>query len=496
MKRIAIIAVTVLSIGHIAFAQKARMTDAQIKLETQYLEGYSAQMSGDNEKAERIYLEVLDKDEKSDGTLYQLARLCSVSKRNEKALELIKKAIAIDAKNVWYKVLEADILQKYGKNKEAADIYAQLVKLEPNNYDYYMQWASLLGQAGDAKEAIKVFDALEKRTGVQEGIARQKHALYLVLGDNKKAAKELTRLIEANPYDTDFYILLASFYQRSGEPTKANEVYQRILSFEPNNALAALAMAQSKKSDNQDISYINSLIPIFQKKEIELDKKILELIPFVSKVAENGDKALAETLLNNIKILDATHPNEAKVSAIQADILYQTGQLSEAAVLYKKTLSLNKKIYAVWEQLMYIQRETKDFEGLLKTSEEAMDLFPNQGNAYFMNAVAQAASGKNEDAISNLQQAVLMSGKNQRLRIEAQHELANVYYRQQKYTDANTWNTKALMGGENIPQVLERQGDILFQLQKATEALEFWKKAKEKGSKSSTLEQKISQGKL
>jgi tetratricopeptide (TPR) repeat protein len=496
MKRLAIILISAIGISQTSVAQQVRTTDAQIKLETKYLDGYTAQLSGDNEKAERIYLELLDKDAKNDGVLYQLARIYTNSKRNEKALESIKTAIAIDGKNVWYRSLQADILQKYGKNKEAADIYGQLVKLEPNNYDYYMQWAYLLGLSGDAKEAIKVFDALEKRTGIQEGIARQKHAMYIVLGDSKKAAKELSRLIESDPYNPNYYILLASFYQRSGEADKANDVYQQLLNVEPNNAQATLALAQSKKADNQDVAYINSLENVFKKKEIELDKKIIELIPFVTKVAEKGDKTLAEALLKNIKILDETHPNEAKISAIQADILYYTGQLSEAATLYKKTLSLNKKVYAVWDQLMNIQRETKDFDGLLKTSEEAMDLFPNQGGGYFMNALALGTKGKNDDAITNLQQAILMAGKNQRLRIEAQHELANAFYRQQKYADANTWNSKALVGGENAPAILERQGDILFHLQKNNEAIEFWKKAKEKGGASVILDQKINEQKV
>ncbi len=496
MKRLAIILISALGVSSIGFAQKVRMSDAQVKLETKYLDAYTAQLSGDNEKAERIYIELLDKDAKNDGVLYQLARIYTNSKRNEKALESIKKAIAVDEKNVWYRSLEADILQKYGKNKEAAEIYGQLVKLEPNNYDYYMQWAYLLGLSGDAKEAIKVFDALEKRTGIQEGIARQKHAMYIVLGDNKKAAKELTRLIESDPYNANYYILLASFYQRNGESAKANETYQQLLTIEPNNAQATLALAQSKKADNQDVAYLNTLEPIFKKKDIELDKKIIELIPYVTKVAEKGDKTLAEALLKNIQILDETHPNEAKISAIKADVLYYTGQLNEAATLYKKTLTLNKKVYAVWDQLMNIQRETKDFDGLLKTSEEAMDLFPNQGGSFFMNALALSTKGKYDDAIVNLQQAVLMAGKNQRLRIEAQHELANVYYRQQKYNDANVWNTKALVGGENAPAILERQGDILFRLQKNNEALEFWKKAKEKGGTSVTLQQKIAEQKM
>ena len=480
-----------MAINAVCFAQKSRMSEADIKLETKYLEGYAAQMSGDSEKAEGIYKAILDVDSKNDATMYQLARLYCLSKRNDKALDLIKTAIALNAQNPWYKVLLADIYQKYGKNREAADIYGQLVKLTPDNYDNYMQWAYLLGLAGDAKEAIKAFDALEKRTGVQESIARQKHSLYLVLDDSKKAAKELQKLIDSDPSDVSHYQLLAEYYQRIGDTEKAKEVFQKILVIAPNDVQATLALAQSKKVDNQDVAYINSLVPIFQNKTLALDKKIMELIPYVNKVAEKRDKTLADALLGVIRTLDEAHPNEAKIYAIQADVLYQTGQLSEAAALYKKTLSLNKKVYAVWEQLMYIQLETKDFDGLLKTSDEAMDLFPNQGNAFYMNGLALNTKAKYDDALNNLQQALLMAGKNQRLRIDTQHEIAKSYYLQKKYTEANTWNQKALIGGENASYILEKQGDIYYKLNDIDNALVFWKKAKDKGAMSTGIEKKI-----
>ena len=365
------------------------------------------------------------------------------------------------------------------------------MKLTPDNYDNYMQWAYLLGLAGDAKEAIKAFDALEKRTGVQESIARQKHSLYLVLDDSKKAAKELQKLIDSDPSDVSHYQLLAEYYQRIGDTEKAKEVFQKILVIAPNDVQATLALAQSKKVDNQDVAYINSLVPIFQNKTLALDKKIMELIPYVNKVAEKRDKTLADALLGVIRTLDEAHPNEAKIYAIQADVLYQTGQLSEAAALYKKTLSLNKKVYAVWEQLMYIQLETKDFDGLLKTSDEAMDLFPNQGNAFYMNGLALNTKAKYDDALNNLQQALLMAGKNQRLRIDTQHEIAKSYYLQKKYTEANTWNQKALIGGENASYILEKQGDIYYKLNDIDNALVFWKKAKDKGAMSTGIDKKI-----
>ena len=50
-------------------------------------------------------------------------------------------------------------------------------------------------------------------------------------------------------------------------------------------------------------------------------------------------------------------------------------------------------------------------------------------------------------------------------------------------------------GGDKSGTVVEHYGDILFKLGKKGEAVNYWKKAKELGTDSSTLEQKIAQEK-
>ena len=46
-------------------------------------------------------------------------------------------------------------------------------------------------------------------------------------------------------------------------------------------------------------------------------------------------------------------------------------------------------------------------------------------------------------------------------------------------------------GGEQFPDTLEHYGDVLFQLDEVDQAIDYWQRAQQKGSKSGKLEKKI-----
>ena len=65
------------------------------------------------------------------------------------------------------------------------------------------------------------------------------------------------------------------------------------------------------------------------------------------------------------------------------------------------------------------------------------------------------------------------------------------------YNNALVWIEKALAsGGTSSATIVEHYGDILYRLKRTNEALEQWQKAKELGSDSENIDQKIADKKL
>ena len=546
-------------------AQPGSTTEAEMDLAAIFIEGNKEKLLGNWDKAIDKFEEVLDTDRNNAAAAYELARVYEAKKDLENAEKFAKKSVDWDGSNEWFRMYLAEVFQKNNKDEMAAGQYEELVKLFPYNEEFYQKWAYYLVRSSKPEAAINVYNELEKKVGILEEVTRHKHTLYMGMGDMKMAAAELERLIEKFPNNTSYWHLLGTFYEQVDEKAKAKDVYKKILEKNPDDARAQIALAEESKG-NDDVRFLNSLKPVFEDPKTDIDTKIKEIFPYVSELASSGNKNLSNTLLALTSVLETVHSDDAKSHSVLADVLYYSGQTDRALEQYKKTLELDDTKWPVWEQLLYIYSEKKDYKNLIKNSEKALDIFPNQATAYYLNGAGYNGQGEYKDALNSLQQALIMSSRNARLRYDVLIEtgksyfhlkqfaksdnafeealkingkdpiilknysyhlaarsehldkakdlatqlnkvapnhpvsldaMAFVLYKMKDYPNAKLWLDKALQsGGQDDPVVLEHYGDVQFQLGNATEALQYWQRALEKGGDSEFLERKVKEGKM
>jgi tetratricopeptide (TPR) repeat protein len=399
--------------GGSAIAQQT--TEAAANLEKIFVDACRERMIGNYDKAVPLLQDLLRKDNSNHAAMYELARVYDARKEYEPALKQMSAAVSLDPSNIWYQKFLADLHQKTGNFLAAASIYESLVRQSPNQPEYYFKWAFFLVKSEQVEQAIKVYDELEKRTGVNEEAVRHKHTLYIGMGNPRKAAEELQRLINAFPRRLEYRHLLAGFYEQIGEKSQAKEVYKQILSIAPSDSKAQLALAGQGGSGNDEISWLSSLKPVFENPAAPIDPKMGKIIPLIQKVANSGDTTLANATLELTAILERVHPGQAKPLAASGDLYYYSGRKKEAESAYRRALDNDKAVFAVWEQLMSIQLESGHFSELAKTAEDALDYFPNRAINYYFIGIAALEQGNTEDAESALDQARLMVGNDSRL---------------------------------------------------------------------------------
>ena len=402
-------------------AQAIRISEAEAHLQEKYMAAVVQQQSGKSENAAKLYAEVLNKNPKCDGCAFQLSKLYSTMGDNQRAIDYAKTAAALDAKNKWYQIQLAEALEKIGKDKEAAEVYRTLIEKNAYAMDFSEEMSYRLAHAyvriNEPVKALKVLDDLEKKSGMDEDLTDKKRLTYEVMGKPKEAAMELKKLADAFPQIVEYQHTAAEYYLKLGDKATANALYERILKRDPNDSKARMALVAkevpsvSKGSANNAVAYLNSLQGLFQKSEIKIDEKIKTILPYVNEIADGKDKALAAAGLQLAEILEKAHPTDAKSYALLGDMLYHNGRSADALAKYTKCLELNKTIYAVWEQKMYTEDELGLYDELLKTSDAASDLFPNQAAAFYFNGIANERKGKYNAAIVSLEQAILMSAK-------------------------------------------------------------------------------------
>ncbi len=428
----------------LSLSAQTRPSEEQVETEKIFIDASREKVLGNYENAAYLFKEVLKRDKNNHAAAYELARLYDVLDNVDKAMASIKMAINGDPQNPWYQMFLADILDRKGKYKDGAKIFEKLVSEAPYNEYYYIKWAFLLMKAKKPEKSIEVYSMLEERIGISEEISRKKQALYLGIGQPDKAIETYQMLIKSDPHNIEYYHLLASLYRQLEDQDNAAKTYERILEIDPNDAKASIALADRQKVEGDDVSYLNSLQPVFSKPDVDIDLKIKEILPYIRQVVDTPNEPVMNATLQLATILEEQHPKEAKAYSVSGDLLYYSGRKRQALKKYLKARSLNNTIYSIYDQIMYINLETNSYDTLLTISNEAIDLFPNQAGAYYFNGVALDFQQKNQAAISSYQQALLMARKNPRLQFDLYARLGGVYHRMGKHTLSDTNMDKAL----------------------------------------------------
>ena len=398
----------------------------ELNLQRLYIEASQARILGANDKAAEIYKQILEQDKQNHAAAYEYSRVLYSLEQYRESLDQINLALRFEKTNVWYWLMKADVLEMLEDYAQAISTYDELIRLKPQEQYYYLHQVELLLRTNQPEQAVAVLNRLESENGIQADIIRKKVEILDVLRKPAEAVVELEKYLKYYPNNIEFLQLAALYSLDSGDAEGAASYYERILRIEPDNAAANLYAANKYKSSGDDIEYLRSILPLIQNSEINIDAKVTELIPYVQKYVAQPNEAYGDVLGDLIAELVANHPDEAKAHALYADFLYASGNLPAAVSEYEATLALDKGVFDVWEQLMYLKAEMYDMDGLIRTSEQALNVFPNQASIYYLRGLAYAYKKDEDSALDELQQALIMSGRNKELRFHVLHLLGQV----------------------------------------------------------------------
>lgn len=443
-------------------AQTPRYSELDVQRQQLFIEAKQQQVLGNLEEAESQYLSLLKEDPDNHAAAFELARIYDEQKSEDQALEYAQKAAQLDPNNPWYQEFLAEIWQSSGDYVKAAAVYENLVGQFPENEDYYDSWAYYLVRSNQPKEAIKVYDQLESLIGLIDEISLRKHRLYLGMGEQKKAEKELLALIKQYPDRIEYLHILADFYEQMREQNKREEVYHQILALDPTDLKAQGALSPQGKSADS-IAFLESLKPIFAQAEIPIDDKIEQLLPYIQEIANTNNTLLSAAALELSQVLETTHPSNPKGFSISGDLYFYTGQMKKAQDKYRQALDRDKTIFLVWEHYLYTFSDLQDYAGLIKASERAMNIFPNQATLYYMNGVGYSEENDYDAAIGSFEEALFMASGKPQLQVELYLRLGSAYHYAGEANSSNQAFEQALELAPNNALVLNNYSYFLAQ---------------------------------
>ncbi len=408
-----------------------------LEADAAYYEALRARIKGDDKEEERLLLQVIAQKPQASGAYYDLARLYFKENRSDKAAEYIKKAIALDGDNIWYKTQYAEVLVQNKQYEEAAKLFDEIAKKEKYNEDYLLKAFNLYQHVGKYDEALATINKyLEKDPDNEEAIDLKKK-LLLKRNDIDGVVKVIEGQIARNPHEGKYYAELAEVYDNNKLTGKAAEMYKKIEEQFGDDPTVQLTLSEYYKKNNNQQKYEEYVKKLVTNKSLDADVQLSILGPMI--IEGGNDSAMRRQGLDIISVLAAQHPDNARVSAFYGDVLAFNNEIQKATEAYKRSVMIDPSSYKVWESLLfaYTGRETAD--SLIKYSEKALRLFPNQAMFHYLNGVGYMNKKDYSKAIRSITRGIDMQPEDNKAQLAQMYTgLGDAYNYAKRYAASDS----------------------------------------------------------
>jgi len=529
-----------------------------------FFKGLRYKILGNPDEALKAFGDCIRMDGKEAAPMYESAMIYFNKGDYDQAQFFIESACQIEPDNKWYQQLLATTFLENRQHTKAITSFKKLLEIEPKNEDWHFELASAYLLNNQARNAIKVYDDLEKYIGPYDMLFQQKKRIYNEIGDKAAAIKEVEKWVDAEPQNLDALNELAELYLLSGKQTKAIQAIEKSLALKADNASAFIMLSDLYRNKNELDKSFDYTKKAFGSQELGVDAKMRLLLTYYDWT--DSDTMLLSKAYSLIDILLETHPNNAKPFTIAGDYYYRDDNLTAAKTNFLRAAELDPSRFPIWQQLMIISFDLKEYDEVITLSESVQELFPSQPTSYYFAGLAYMQEKKYSSATDQFHTGKLMVIDNPNLLAQFYASLGDAYHAQEEipvsddaydksldimpdntyvlnnysyylslrkkklekasdmmkrcvklspgqasyedtyawvlyqlkdYNTALIWIEKALAsGGISSATIVEHYGDILYRLKRTNEALEQWQKAKELGSDSENLDQKIADKKL
>ncbi|RZL50528.1 MAG: tetratricopeptide repeat protein [Pedobacter sp.] len=405
-----------------------------------FFAGLKEKLAENYANANTNFVKVVAIDPKNDAAYFEIANL---NYRQNKLLDAeiaIKKALAINPKNVWYLRMQAEIYKRTGNMDALVEVFNQMITIAPETENFYFDRANALFIAGKVDEAKAAYDLVEKKFGSSKELTLAKQR-FTLQGTAVPNDESINKLIAENPADVKSYLYLSGVLLEKNKKEEALVLLKKAKELEPNNFEVDLAMADIYQSQKKNELAIGPLKAAFSQSAMPIANKIKIV---ASMLPRFNNQLVVKDATDLIQIALKTHPNEPKLLLLSGDVLYQQGDYNGAKAQYQSVLKIEEQNYPAWEKILGIQTLMGQYTEAIKTGEEALSIYPNQAILYYYRAFALHRNGQNAEAGVEIKSALQLDGDDNNLKAMIFALQAEVLIDQEKLKEADVAFDKAI----------------------------------------------------
>lgn len=382
-----------------------------------------------------------------------------LNKFNEAVAEVQKLVDAFPGE-VNYLLMEGELYRANRMKDKATGVYKKVLEIEPDNSYALLALADLGYQNGNeqqSNESIKkIFENPKADIDTKIKILYPYIQYWDAQKDKKETAFELAEtLTTTHPAEAKAFAIKADLYYLDNQNEKALESYLKALELNKDVYQVwqqVLSIYSSKRDWTNLQKTAEEAVTLFP------NNALVYLFKGTAEQQNNENEKALKSFIRGEKMSFDKDKLRAQFLANIGDVYHALGKNEESDSAYGQSLKLDPdNAYVLNNYSYYLSLRKTNLEHAKQMSAYSNKLDP--GNSSFLDTYAWILFQLNE------------------------------------FSEAKDWQEKAMKAdGEKSGTILEHYGDILYRLGNKEDALKYWKRAKELGTDSGTIDRKINEG--
>ncbi len=362
-----------------------------------FYEAVNAKVQGKYDEAMDLFRYCHALDSTNANVLVELGTFYNVLQEKDKALLYLQKAVSHDPENYYYNMMLAGLSKELGLKQDVVDIYSAMHERYPDKQELLYELASAYADNGELQQAIEMLDRLEKSTGITEIVTLSKFRYYSMMGQKEKAFDEIRQIIEKNPSNPAYLVLLGDLYLEDNQVEKAWDYYEQARSVDPAFPELILSRINFYEKQNRKKEAQEELERAISSSSMEVETKLQLLTRYIGILQqEQQDLTQANPLFES---LFQQYPNFSRLYMIYGNVLMMQNEKDRAMEQFWKYISDQPDDPAGYEQIIRIALSEEDLETIQLVTQQGIKNIPQEPQFYFYLGAAHYQQKNYEEAL-------------------------------------------------------------------------------------------------
>ena len=374
-------------------------------------EGLRLKLQGKYSEAIDRFQICLENEATDDATHFALAQTYLLMGNLDLAEVHTLSAVKADIDNLFYKVELAYMLREKEAFNEAAELFELISASRTRKTEYYLAAIDCYKMAGSYSRAIKVIESLERVKGNHLEAAIRKHRIYIEMGKVKEAEKVLLSFYTKSPKNTMILASLVDFYFQNEEDVKAVKMLEELVVEDPENGMGLLMLAEYEYQQGN----IKKTGDYFYQAIISENITVKEAVSAFDYLVHYQENERIQVCLD---IMQKSFSDNDTILTIIGDYYYKKASLKEnpneekllekAIKKYHEAVEINPNRFDLWQKLLYLHYDAKQWDLLESTSRSTVRVFPLKPAPNYFGSVACNQLNKHQLASDFVDQGLLL----------------------------------------------------------------------------------------